>query len=189
MLISHALCAPRLLDFFSEGQCFMSKEGVDGSLLVKQLTHSSTDSGIKTWNTILHVQDVVIWAHISSKLGIWRLLHFLVRFQLEPSMSAFFSDPASLNKNATQYTQCLSSCWFVFAQLSWFFYYHICDLKKNLSAKYFCYSMMSCLERLINILQNTFMFCSTDCLTLILIFFRLAVSKWFLFPIRSPHPP
>lgn len=38
----------------------MSKEGVDGSLLVKQLRHSSTDFGIKSWNTILHGQDVVI---------------------------------------------------------------------------------------------------------------------------------
>lgn len=47
---------------------------------------------------------------------------------------------------------------------------------------------MSCLERLINILQNIFPFRSSDSLILIFIFIRQAVSKCFLFPTRFLYP-
>lgn len=59
------------------------------SLRVKQLRHRSINLGTKTWNSVLRVEMSLLEQH-QLYMGFWRLLHFGVRFQPEPLMSALF---------------------------------------------------------------------------------------------------
>ena len=162
------------------------------SLLFKQPRHSSVDFETKQWKAVSRVQ-MSSYEHAPALTRIFggycilgsdsssspQCLHFFC---------PFISDQEWWWVRMPPVHGCFPNCLCVSVPLPGFSITRFVTFKKILSTKYFCYSMMSCLERLINILQNIFLLRSSDSLTLMFIFFRLAVSKWFLFPTRYLHP-